>query len=186
MLKRLFLSLAVPLCTSIVTPKPVTQTSTVPPTLLASMSTNVEPCKDFYQFSCGNWKATHPTPRGLGTYTAGDAAQHQLFENIRQLFVSPPTGASKSFSLAKTFYESCVDNIVLIKQGLEPLKTLIKPFQGINWKDIVARTKNVAVSHGYGCSSFFPPKLITSMESLHFSLRLQKRGYLLMIMKIQT
>lgn len=35
--------------------------------LLASIDRNVNPCDDFYEFSCGNWIKTHPIPDDRAT-----------------------------------------------------------------------------------------------------------------------
>ena len=33
--------------------------------VLGSMDKSIDPCEDFYNFSCGGWEATHTVPQGL-------------------------------------------------------------------------------------------------------------------------
>ena len=35
----------------------------------AAMNLSVDPCEDFFQFSCGNWIANHPIPSYMMSYT---------------------------------------------------------------------------------------------------------------------
>ena len=34
--------------------------------VLSNMNQSVDPCEDFYNFSCGGWEATHRIPQGVG------------------------------------------------------------------------------------------------------------------------
>jgi predicted metalloendopeptidase len=50
------------------------------------MDQTVDPCEDFYRFTCGNWEQEHPTPDSALEYNwFSDRTQH-IMRQIRGKF----------------------------------------------------------------------------------------------------
>uniref|UniRef100_A0A4Q8K7F4 U6-Hexatoxin-Hc1f_1 n=1 Tax=Hadronyche cerberea TaxID=1107879 RepID=A0A4Q8K7F4_HADCE len=50
--------------------------------LLESMDTTADPCQNFYRYACGGWIDRHPIPPEKGRYSAFDALDDQVSENV--------------------------------------------------------------------------------------------------------
>lgn len=90
-----------------------------------SMNRTVDPCDDFYEYSTGGWRASHPIPSDSGLFGIGQfvlANNNKVLHNILQGDVEPSSRADKE-SLAKlrTFYGACVDTKSQDKEGAKPL-----------------------------------------------------------------
>lgn len=47
------------------------------------MNTRVDPCEDFYAFTCGNWAEDHPRPETYTSYDWFSERQSRILRNIR-------------------------------------------------------------------------------------------------------
>ncbi|KAM0789178.1 hypothetical protein ACM66B_000026 [Microbotryomycetes sp. NB124-2] len=103
--------------------------------VINGMDTSVDPCDDFYLFANGNWLKTHPIPDGAGLF---GAAQDIGVRNTRIILDIINSAASSDFvtSLSdadktnlnhlRTFWDSCLDEDRIDRQGLEPLLVVIQ------------------------------------------------------------
>ncbi|KAK7093870.1 endothelin-converting enzyme 1-like [Littorina saxatilis] len=95
--------------------------------LLAAMDTEVDPCKDFYQYSCGNWIKTHSIPESESSYSRFGELRNNVRLELKGLLEQPYNSGTESDTIrkAKQLYQSCLDEDTLTKKGVEPLKTLV-------------------------------------------------------------
>src|SRR5262249_46426085 len=56
---------------------------------LASLDRGVDPCTDFYQFSCGGWIANHPLPADRRSYGRFQEVQDRNLAILRRILESP-------------------------------------------------------------------------------------------------
>ncbi|CAJ0602381.1 unnamed protein product [Cylicocyclus nassatus] len=110
--------------------------------LRKSINFSVEPCEDFYEFTCGNWIASHPTPKDKVSYNHDEILQDRVQEQLRGLYESNDTFESKAVNALKTFYKKCMDEDELNRVGAKRLIEDVKSFgvwpalQGDdNWKE---------------------------------------------------
>lgn len=98
---------------------------------LSNMNNSVNPCDDFYQFSCGGYIADTPIPSDKGKWTAFDPVSEEIYLRGRTLLESPAQeGDFESYQLIREHYKSCTNEEKLEELGVKPLQDLLKGFGG--------------------------------------------------------
>ncbi|XP_034942864.1 endothelin-converting enzyme homolog isoform X2 [Chelonus insularis] len=93
--------------------------------LKESMDISVDPCEDFYQYTCGRWSENHPTPDTNTMNSWFNERAEKVTWRIRELLRKNLTAVPWAVEQAKIFYESCVNTKALDSLGLEPLFDLL-------------------------------------------------------------
>ncbi|XP_058446017.1 uncharacterized protein LOC131427110 [Malaya genurostris] len=98
-------------------------------TLKQSMDTSVDPCEDFYRYTCGNWADDHPRPDSYTSYDWFSERQAKILRNIRQyLQMNETDGEPKPVSQARSMYKACMNLTAMDALGYEPVFTLLDEF----------------------------------------------------------
>lgn len=125
------------------------------------MNPDVDPCVDFYEFACGNWKKYHSIPPDRTTFDTFeivrenlDKALRQLLEQVSESCPPPenpyfkeksfididflPNDTSDATVKAKMLYKSCMMEDLIMQRGDKPLKDLLEelgrwPIMNSNW-----------------------------------------------------
>ena len=92
------------------TPSPTP--SPLPPNIANSkvldyIDTNYDPCEDFYNYSCGNWRSTHPDASEWGTFD--ELALDNYNKLAGYLSQRPNSGDPDAIKKAKYIYSACTD-----------------------------------------------------------------------------
>ena len=92
-----------------------------------SMNTSVDPCIDFYKFTCGGWIKNNPIPKTSSSFSTF-AKLNSHVERVLRKIIEDTTGKydNEYTKKAKTFYKSCMDIDSLEKLGATPLIELIR------------------------------------------------------------
>lgn len=74
------------------------------------MDLNVDPCNDFYLYSCGNFIRSTNIPDDKTSITTFSKINDDLTEQLRTVIEEPMTPKDpKSFSVAKKLYQACMN-----------------------------------------------------------------------------
>jgi endothelin-converting enzyme/putative endopeptidase len=92
---------------------------------MASLDRSVDPCVNFYKFSCGGWMAANPLPADQARYGRFDALQDRNRTVLRTMLeaasVDKP-GRSAIDQKIGDFYFACMDEKAIDAKGVAPLK----------------------------------------------------------------
>lgn len=88
--------------------------------ILKSINVSVNPCDNFFEYSCGSWIKNHTIPKGRTQFSAIT----QLSMNNERILMDAletdePTD-SPTLKKVKNFYRSCLDTKTIDRRGKEP------------------------------------------------------------------
>ncbi|VDM64870.1 unnamed protein product [Angiostrongylus costaricensis] len=123
-----------------------------------SINFSVDPCEDFFEFTCGNWKARHPIPSYRSSYSQFSVLHDKVQAKMREIFESEEVFPSKSVTALKLMYRRCMDQHELNRIGARKLIESIRNFgewpmlEGNNWRadqfDLTTLFFNIAAVRG--------------------------------------
>ncbi len=94
-------------------------------TVLRNMNISVDPCEDFYNYSCGGWEARNTIPSGYGSYSLFSSVSRNNIIQIQKLLTGSFGGSIDAVDRIRTLYSSCMDLDELNKLGSSPLVDIV-------------------------------------------------------------
>ena len=95
-----------------------------------NLDTTVDPCVDFYSFSCGGWVQNNPLPQGRARYSPFS----KLDDENKQILIGILEGTDdddiEAVVKLKELYQSCLNMSRLDQLGATPIKSLISEVGG--------------------------------------------------------
>ncbi|GFU23995.1 endothelin-converting enzyme 2 [Nephila pilipes] len=72
---------------------------------------SIDPCNDFWAYSCNGWKARNSLPKNRGSFSVSDQLKQNVHSKIRQLIDLVPHDSDTASPARKvrSFYDSCRD-----------------------------------------------------------------------------
>lgn len=105
--------------------------------ILHSIDKTIDPCDDFYAFSCNQWIKNNPIPDGKsmwGTFSKLEQQNQLVVKNVLELPITEIK--SKAEQKAQLYYQSCLDDDETMEiLGSKPMTVLIKEIGGWNITD---------------------------------------------------
>ncbi len=148
------------------TPKPIVSLD------LTAIDKSIEPCVDFYRYSCGNWMKNNPVPPDKSRWGRFDGLAEQNLYVLRDILVQAQAPGQHTAEQKKvgTFYASCMDEATIETKGTAPLQPQLARINAINSK--AGLIKEVAYLHQHGTAALFAfygqPDMHDSMATIAY------------------
>ncbi|XP_027847629.2 neprilysin-2-like [Aphis gossypii] len=99
-------------------------------TVIRNMDLSVDPCDDFYQFACGNFKKNSVIyeQKSQSSYTLTDNSMRRKLLMIVSEPIQP--NEQKPLKMAKLLYKSCMDKENIKNEDLGAIKEILKSLGG--------------------------------------------------------
>ena len=114
--------------------RPLTSLPYTPSLEPAFVDRSVDPCVDFWRYSCGNWNKLNPIPPDQASWHVySKLAQEnlQFLWGILEQAAKPSAARSASEQKIGDFFGACMDEAAVEKTGAAPLKSTMDAIAGI-------------------------------------------------------
>ena len=127
-----------------------------------AMDRSVDPCVDFYRYSCGGWIAANPIPPDQSSWSVYSKLQEQNRTILRQILENAANagpGRSPNEQKIGDFYASCMDENAINKAGIAPLREDLNRIANLKSKadlaDLLAHFHPEDIGIYFGSSALF-------------------------------
>ena len=101
----------------------------------AFIDRSVDPCTDFWRFSCGNWDKLNPIPPDQASWHVyNKLAQEnlQFLWGVLEQAAKPSAGRTANEQKIGDFFGACMDEAAAERAGAAPLKATLDAIAGLN------------------------------------------------------
>src|SRR6476660_8352090 len=91
---------------------------------VSSIDRSVDPCVDFYTYSCGGWQKKNPIPPDQTSWNAYSKLQDDTWVVLREILESaaaPSSSGNAPRQKIGDYYAACMDEQAVEKAGITPL-----------------------------------------------------------------
>jgi putative endopeptidase len=108
---------------------------------VTSMDPNVDPCMDFYTYSCGGWMKNNPVPADQSSWSTYGKLQEENNAKLREILEAaavPDAKRSANQQKIGDYYASCMDEKAVEAAGLKPLDRGFAEIRDLKSKKAIA------------------------------------------------
>ena len=117
------------------------------------MDKTVDPCSDFYKYSCGSWIKNNPIPPDQSSWSTYGKLEDENRAQLRTILENAAKMNSNRDAVTQKigdYYASCMDEAAIEKIGAKPLSPELETISGLQSKHDLAN---------YVATAQFPPSL---------------------------
>ena len=104
---------------------------------VTAMDRSIDPCVDFFAYSCGGWIKNNPIPpdqSSWDTYSKMEDENKTQLRGILEAASAPDPGRNAVNQKIGDYYASCIDEQAIEAKGIDPLKPELERIAKINSK----------------------------------------------------
>src|SRR3984957_10579801 len=108
---------------------------------VTSMDRSVDPCVDFFKYSCGGWMKNNPIPPDQSSWDTYSKMQDENLARLRGILNAPAAPDPHRNPAAQKigdYYASCIDEKAIESKGADPLKPELEGIARIASKPEIA------------------------------------------------
>jgi endothelin-converting enzyme/putative endopeptidase len=142
---------------SAVAPACAQHSSSEPVLDVSAMDRTIDPCVDFYAYSCGGWIKNNPIPPDQANWSTYGKLEDENRAQLRAILEEAAKASGRRDAVAHDvtqkigdFYASCMDEAAIEKLGAKPLLPELERIAGLKSKRDLAE---------YAATAQFPPSL---------------------------
>jgi endothelin-converting enzyme/putative endopeptidase len=107
---------------------------------VTSMDRSIDPCVDFFKYSCGGWMKDNPIPPDQSSWDTYSKMQDENLGRLRAILESASADPHRNPAAQKIgdYYASCIDEKTIEGKGADPLKPELEQIARIASKPEIA------------------------------------------------
>ena len=135
--------------------RPIQQMPVSPVLDLANLDRTVDPCNDFYKFSCGGWQKHNPIPADQANWSVYAKLADENAQFLWGILEDDAKAKNRTPVQQKIgdAFEACMDTAAIDRRGLDPLRPKLAMIDGLKNRAAVAAAISTLSQDAVG--SFF-------------------------------
>ncbi len=107
---------------------------------VSAMDRSVDPCVDFYHYTCGGWQKNNPIPADQTSWSVYGKLYEDNLKYLREILDQAAAAKDRDAVTQKVgdYYAACMDETAIEKRGAKPIWPALVEIQGLKKVDEMA------------------------------------------------